>query len=261
MLPSPASIPAPLVGHLASLNLPTPSALGASFFDFPNTSLAKRAEEFVRKILPAWAAHHSFRTYAFAIGIANYAGWDTGDKAQELGFDKELIFLACALHEIGFNPSAQKSPLSLELWGAIKARQWLLDQTAQVVEECQGSRTAEAMTFWADEVCEAIARHTIEFRDFSSRVRLTGALVTLGAGQDLMGLSTKFMNPEDIKSICETWPRLGYCDGLKAIAKIEVGNKPACLFEDCVAAFDPGMYGVACFDGLQGVLEKEKEEN
>ncbi|KAH6648127.1 hypothetical protein BKA67DRAFT_506681, partial [Truncatella angustata] len=192
------SIPAPLIGHLASLNLPAPSALGPSFFELPETPLAKRAENFVREFIPLWAAHHSFRTYAFALCIANYAGWDSGENAQELGFDKELIYFACVLHEIGFNPDAQKSSLSLELWGAIKAREWILEQTSQVLEECRGFQTAESMAYWADEVCEAIARHTIEFRDFSSRVRLTGALVTLGAGQDLMGLSAQFIHSDDI---------------------------------------------------------------
>ncbi|KAF9877528.1 hypothetical protein CkaCkLH20_05228 [Colletotrichum karsti] len=169
-----------------------------------------------------------------------------------------MVFFTCALHEIGFNPDAQKSPMSLELWGAIKARQWLLDQTAQVVEECQGSQTAENLATWADEVCEAIARHTIEFRDFSSRVRLTGALVSLGAGQDLMGLSARFVNKEDVISICERWPRLGYCDRLKAVAEVEVASKPGCLFEDCTGAFDPGMYSVDCFEastnGYDGTL-------
>lgn len=251
------AIPAPLVDYVASLDRLPPIVLGRSFFDFPRTPLAERAAQFVKDFLPPWAAHHSFRTYAFALAIARYAGWDTGQKAQELGFDRELVYLACILHEIGFNSEAQESPLSLELWSAVKAREWILSQSLQVVEESHGSRTTTMLAHWADEVCEAVARHTIEFQGFSTQVRLTGALVTLGAGQDLMGLSTKFVHEDDIQTICDLWPRVGYCDGLKLIAHMEIQNKPGCLFTDCVTAFESDMYKVACFDGLQGCLDKE----
>jgi len=252
----PGTIPAPLVEHLRTLSRPQPSPHPLQLFEVPQTKLCLRAEAFVSDWLPVWAANHCFRTYAFAIAIAEYAGWTTGAQAKNLGFDKELVFLSCALHEMGFDlKSGVKSRLSLEIWGAIKAREWILGQ-GDAFMESEG-RCHNDLIEWADEACEAIARHTIEFRGFSSRVRVTGALVTLGAGQDLMGLSSAFIHPEDVTTICGKWPRAGYCDGLRAHAILEVSNKPACLFEDCVGAFDPGMYSISCFEGLQGELTED----
>ncbi|KAH7118327.1 hypothetical protein EDB81DRAFT_667761 [Dactylonectria macrodidyma] len=250
----PGAIPAPLVDHITSLDRGPPISKGIRFYDVPDTELCKRAEAFVHAWLPQYIANHALRTYAFALAVANYAGWDSGEKARELGFDKEVIFLACALHELGFDlDQGVKSRLSLELWGAIKAREWIMQQQDAFLEV--SGRNIETLQEWADEACEAIARHTIEFRDFTSRVRLTGALVTLGAGMDLMGTCVRFVHDQDTKAICSRWPRAGYCEGLAKHAELEVGNKPACLFEDCVSAFNPGMFSIPCFEGMQGELK------
>ncbi|TQN65181.1 hypothetical protein CSHISOI_10247, partial [Colletotrichum shisoi] len=76
---------------------------------------------------------------------------------------------------MGIHPDeALLSRLSHEIWGAIKARECILNQTEEfVVDE---SRPEELLKDWADEVCEAMARHAVEFRGFSSRCRLTLAL-------------------------------------------------------------------------------------
>ncbi|OBR14683.1 Metal dependent phosphohydrolase [Colletotrichum higginsianum IMI 349063] len=249
------TIPAPLVQHLASLQRPPPQALGPEFFDIPQSPICQRAASFIRGWNSPWIANHCFRTYAFALAIAQYAGWDTGAEAEALGFDRELIFLACVMHEMGVHPGeALHSRLSLEIWGAIKAREWILNQTEEfVVKE---SRPEELLKDWADEVCEAIARHTIEFRGFSSRCRLTLALVALGSGQDLMGLSSAAIHADDIRTVCEIWPRSGYCQGLSQYTKQEVGLKPACLFDDCARLFDPQMFEVEVYRGMQGQLDK-----
>ncbi|WQF76731.1 hypothetical protein CDEST_01745 [Colletotrichum destructivum] len=250
-----STIPAPLVQHLASLQRPPPQALGREFFDIPRSPICQRAASFIRGWNSPWIANHCFRTYAFALAIAKYAGWDTGAEAEALGFDRELVFLACVMHEMGIHPGeALHSRLSLEIWGAIKAREWILNQTKEfVVDE---SRPEGLLKDWADEVCEAIARHTIEFRGFSSRCRLTLALVTLGSGQDLMGLSSTAIHANDIRTICEIWPRSGYCQGLSQYTKQEVGLKPACLFDDCARLFDPQMFEVEVYKGMHGQLDK-----
>lgn len=254
------AIPAPLVGHVASLDVPPPRPLPSTFFDAPMTDLCRKAYKFVLEFLPGWAANHSFRTYAFALAIAHYAGWDEGEKAERFGFDKEQIWLACALHELGFDQKhAVHSRLSLEIWSGIKAREWILDQREDFVSS-PTNRSLQDLVDYADEACEAIARHTIEFRGFSRRVRLTGALVALGSGQDLMGLSSASIHPDTIRVICERWPRIGYCDGLREVAKREV-QKPACLFEDCVEAFDPGMYDVEAYRGMQGELKDDRSQS
>ncbi|KAL3481529.1 hypothetical protein BJX99DRAFT_253454 [Aspergillus californicus] len=241
------TIRGPLFQTIASLSRPPPTAKPSSFFDIPQTPICLRAEQIIKSEIPDWAANHCFRTYAFGLAIANYAGFDS--EQAELGFNKELHFLTCALHEWGMSTEGIKqSKLSLEIWGAFRAREWILEQEGVEMQQLRE---------WADLAAEAIARHTIEFRGFSKRVNLLTALLTLGSGQDLMGLSSAFVHPDDIRLICERWPRLGYVDGLCALTSEEVDRKPGCLFEGCAEDFDPGMYHVACFKGLQGSLTKE----
>ncbi|KAJ5256826.1 hypothetical protein N7478_012930 [Penicillium angulare] len=246
------TIPGPLVQTIASLNRPPITAKPSSFYDVPDTPICLRAVEVIKKEIPDWAANHCFRTYAFGLAIANYAGFDTEQAKLELGFDKELHFLTCALHEWGMGEEGiNQSKLSLELWSAIRAREWIIEQQSSTPEG-----EMRPLQEWADLAAEAIARHTIEFRGFSKTVNIHTALLTLGSGQDLMGLSSAFVHPDDIKLICKKWPRLGYVDGLRALTKEEVRQKPGCLFEGCWGDFDPGMYSVSCFKGLQGSLTK-----
>ena len=153
---------------------------------------------------------------------------------------------------------ALQSHLSLEFWGAIKAREWILEQKENFV--ANEGRPEQLLRDWADEACEAISRHTIVFRGFSSRCRLSLALIALGSGQDLMGLSSFCVHPDDIKTICDLWPRDGYCEGLSRYTKLKVGSKPACLFQDCAKAFDPAMFEVQVYKDLQGELRDEGKD-
>jgi cyanamide hydratase family protein with HD domain len=244
------TIPGPLVQTVASLSRLPPTAKPSSFYDIPQTPLCLRAEKLIKKEIPDWAANHCFRTYAFGLAIANYAEFDTEQAKIELGFDKELHFITCALHEWGMSEEGiNQSKLSLELWGALRAREWILEQKSSTSEI-----PTKSLGEWADLAAEAIARHTIEFRGFSKSVNIQTALLTLGSGQDLMGLSSAFVHADDIKLICEKWPRIGYVDGLRALTKEEVTRKPGCLFEGCRGDFDPGMYHVSCYTGIQGSL-------
>ncbi|KAG9253528.1 uncharacterized protein F5Z01DRAFT_143366 [Emericellopsis atlantica] len=124
-----SAVPTPLLEHVASLNALPPTPKGAGFFSVPDSAICKKSETFVGEYLPAWIGNHAFLTYAFTLAIANHAGWDRSVRARELGFDRELIFLAWALHEMGFDiKDGLKSRMSLELWGGIMAREWILAQ-------------------------------------------------------------------------------------------------------------------------------------
>jgi cyanamide hydratase len=248
------TIPGPLVQTVAALSRPPATPKTSSFYDIPSTSICLLAEKVALQEIPDWIANHCFRSYAFALAVANYAGFDTDKAKEELGFDKELLFLTCALHEWGMcEEGINQSKLSLELWSAIRAREWIREQSKR------GSpRSSQKLCEWADLSAEAIARHSIEFRGFSKQVNINTALLTIGSGHDLMGLFSAFIHPNDINLICARWPRVGYVDGLRDLARVEVLKKPGCLFEGCQENFDPGMYHVQCFQGLQGKLREER---
>jgi cyanamide hydratase family protein with HD domain len=247
------ALPRPLVLHLAQLEVDPPKPLPSECYDPPSTPLCKQAMEYIGLHLPLWTVNHCYRTFAFAVAIAHYAGWDQNPAAERLAYDREGVFLACFLHEIGFNQQeAPKSRLSLEFWGAIKAREWLLSQEARYIKDGGNSET---INDYADDAFEAIAMHTLEPTMTKGRARLIPALCALGANQDLLGGLTGFIHRETINAIVTRWPRLGYVDGLKAIALAETTNKPGCLFESCLDAFLDPMYKVACFQEHQGVLE------
>lgn len=243
------ALPRPLLAHLAQLAVDPAQPLDAEFFDLPSTDLAQRSIAFVRSLIPEWAVNHSFRTYAFGLAIAHYAGWDQGDAASRLGFDRETLFLACFLHEIGFEQqNAPESRLSLEFWAAIKARDWILQQGPDAFPR------EMTLADCADECFEAIALHSLEPAIPRGRVRLLPALCALGALQDLLGSLTAFIHEDTIQIILSRWPRLGYVDGLAHVTRNEVAKKPGCIFEICEGTFMRPMYSVPCFEGKQGML-------
>jgi len=249
------ALPRPLISHIARLAQDSAAPLPASFFEPPSSTLASKAIEYVESTLPLWAVNHSFRTYAFALSVAHYAGWDKGEAAARLGFDREAIFLACFLHEIGFEQHKRPTTrLSIEFWSAIKAREWILSQGPS------DPGSADSLAGYADDAFEAIALHTIEPTMSSGRARLVPALCALGANQDLLGGLTAFIHKDTVENIISRWPRNGYIDGLADVALTEVSRKPGCLFEACLDDFIKPMYLVACFMGKQGVLDHDKRD-
>jgi cyanamide hydratase family protein with HD domain len=246
------ALPRPLVLHIAQLEVEPPRPLSPAFFDPPSTPLCQDALRYVESCFPHWIVNHCLRTYAFALAIASYAGWDKDAAAERLAFDRQGVFLACVLHEVGFNrEEAPNSRLSLEFWGAIKAREWILSQQRKYVHN---GGTIETLNDYADDTFEAIAMHTLEPAMTSGRARLIPALCALGANQDLLGGLTAFVHRDTIQAAVSRWPRVGYVDGLKAVALDETEKRPGCLFETCLHVFLEPMYLVECFKHDQGVL-------
>ena len=162
-MPCPGSLPNPIRGYIASLQS-TKTPHPPSFFDPPSDSnntplspIVARAKSFIHQLLPPWAENHVYRTYAFGLVAAEFAGWshsspDEVHGAEKLGWDKDLWFLTAILHDIGWDSKVnlrEESRLSFEVYGGVKARELLLEWGAN----------GEV----ADEVCESIIRHTVSF--------------------------------------------------------------------------------------------------
>ncbi|SFO25618.1 HD domain-containing protein [Amycolatopsis rubida] len=103
----------------------------------PATPLADAVVELVRPVESQSVFNHSVRTYLFARLVA--------DRLAVSGFDDDLLFAACVMHDIGVAPDGPHVE-RFEVEGADRAAGFLLKQ---------GISTADA-----DEVWQAIALHT-----------------------------------------------------------------------------------------------------
>ncbi|KAG8995706.1 hypothetical protein FRB94_008860 [Tulasnella sp. JGI-2019a] len=252
-MPCPSSsLSNPVFGYLAALKLAPPSYTHQSaFFDPPSTKssvypqtaltpLCEKAQEFIHALLPPWGENHVYRCFAIGLAISEHAGWTKSPRSEELGWDRELWFLAAILHDIGWDMQEDlKTRLSFELYGGVKAREILMGWGAS--QEV------------ADEVCESICRHT-DFGANTGNVRLMAALIQIGAGQDLRGFAVPgFLHLEDNRLINERWPRLGIAQQLEKDLKREMKVKPGCITTKWAAELlDGGMVGVECYIGLEG---------
>jgi len=236
------ALPNPVSAYIASIAIPPPSAARPiSFFDPPTTKLASKAAEFIHALLPAWGENHCYRTYAFGLAIADSAGWTSSPAAQEYGWDKELWFLTAILHDIGWDEVENfKTKLSFEIFGGIKAREVLLAWGANPDV--------------ADEVCEAIIRHT-DGMSTSGGTRIMGALCQMGALHDLLGVSTpSLIHHSENTAICTRWPRLGLALNTASFLERELSDKPGCLVakngaEHVIQAMKQPVHA---FEGLEG---------
>ncbi|KAF7972462.1 hypothetical protein HWV62_17952 [Athelia sp. TMB] len=258
-MPCPSSLPNPVVGYLAGLGLAPPAQPHpAAFFDPPSTTLTahpqtaltpicEQAQEFIHALLPPWGEHHVYRTFAVGLAIAELAGWTTAPLSEELGWSRELWFLTAILHDIGWDAQeVLRSRLSFEIYGGVKAREVLMGWGAS--QEI------------ADEVCEAVIRHT-DAEATTGGVRLMTALTQIGAGHDLLGFAVPgFLNAEDNRIINERWPRLGIAQQLKTDLENELSHKPGCLTSKWSAHFlNGGLVEIACYHGLEGEAADDAE--
>src|SRR5438094_5290543 len=58
----------------------------------PDSRLARRAEELVTDVSPAFLTNHSFRSHFFAVALA---------ERDRVRFDAELLYVAALLHDLG----------------------------------------------------------------------------------------------------------------------------------------------------------------
>lgn len=137
---------------------------------------------------------------------------DKGKQAKQLGFDHELIFLACMLHEWG---SPMKALRARCYWSS--GAPWNLQMVPRPTKRFWERRNVKKLlTTWVDEACESIARHTIEFAGSARDVELrcTGHVRSWVRSYHLWN-SVMRSCIEDMKIVCELCSRNRYCDGLR----------------------------------------------
>lgn len=217
------TVPNPLYLHIEQLSTQlgplTPRDPSDPIFQLPApnpptrlTPIVARVREYIAEKVPAFIVNHSYRCWAWGVLVASRFGWDTPDH----GWDSELYLLTALLHDVGCAKECTENKecrLSFEIWGGIKARELLLELGASQTE--------------ADEVCEAIVRHTEEYE--TGRVRLIPALMQLSPSQDFRAILTPgFIHQEDVNTVCTLYPRLNMEVGFTGAFGSEVMSKPGC---------------------------------
>lgn len=151
----------------------------------PTTPLAVRAAEYVRACETESVANHSFRSYLFAVLLAEHKGLrPTAD------FDPDLLFFACVLHDLGTSPEAGGTQ-RFEVDGADMAAKFLTDNRV-------GARDV-------DLVWEAIALHSSP--GIAERRGTLAYLTRGGIGIDF-GSGSEFISDAQGQAVHAGYPRL-----------------------------------------------------
>lgn len=157
----------------------------------PGTPLAVRALEYVRACETEPVINHSIRSYLFATLLADHEGL-----RPVADYDKDLLFYACVLHDLGTSPLANGTE-RFEVEGADLAAAFLADG---------GFGAADVDLVW-----EAIALHSTP--GIPERRGPLAYLTRLGVAMDF-GLGSEFIGDAQAQSIHDRYPRLNMTTAL-----------------------------------------------
>lgn len=157
----------------------------------PQTLLARRALDLILQEEPAPIAHHSIRSALFARMLADHRRAEPGRD-----YDPELLFLACALHDIGLSELGNRHQ-RFEVDGADTAAEFL---------SAQGLPAAQVDAVW-----QAIALHSSP--GIAERTGTLCELVRLGVGMDF-GRDSDFVSDQTGAAIHAAYPRLSMATSL-----------------------------------------------
>jgi hypothetical protein len=163
------------------------SALPASVAGIrvPDTRLARDTAAFVREASSPALFRHVLRTYLFGALLLDRRG---------VRYDRELAFVAAALHDLGLVEAYRTPTERFEVDGADAARRFL-----------RGRRVP------ADRVAvvwDAIALHTNA--GIAARKSPEIALVSLGSGLDFTGNGLDEIEPDALAEVLTAFPRDGF---------------------------------------------------
>jgi hypothetical protein len=170
---------APASPTLAASSWPRELA-GIKYVDTRHSSLAIRT---LASSSPEFLVNHAARTFYFGALIGN---------ARGLSFAHELLFLACALHDLGLT-ELHMGPLPFELQGAEAARKVLADA---------GLEGGRVSTVW-----DGIAMHPTPLADFKPP---EVSLVSAGASADVLGSDLERISPGAVAEVISVFPRLDF---------------------------------------------------
>ncbi|MCP4004384.1 MAG: HD domain-containing protein [bacterium] len=167
----------------------------------PDSPLAKAAFELAAGLSSPLLLNHAVRTYAFGAILASRNG---------LQLDRELLYVASVLHDLGLTPTHEADPGSFEWVGAKRARAFGLEQGMEARR--------------VDLLYDAIALHSSVGIASSREPEI--AMVHYGAGADLFGTRLVEIPPFDLDRLLDEWPRCGFKTDFPACLERQVELKP-----------------------------------
>lgn len=151
----------------------------------PDSRLARAAATLAYAASPAHLYNHVMRTYVFAALLFDRRG---------ATYDRELVFVSCALHDLGLLEAYMSPTERFEVDGADAARRFL---------ERRHVPPRRVELVW-----DAIALHTNS--GIAARKAPEIAMVSLGAAMDASGLNLDQIPQTALDAVLDTFPRLGF---------------------------------------------------
>ncbi len=149
----------------------------------PDTALCREAAEYAWEVSEPYLYHHVLRSFLFAADVGN---------ARGMKADRELLFVACVLHDLGLTEQAPVQA-RFEVEGADMARAW---------GERHGMAPPQRELLW-----DAIALHTT--LEIPQRKAPEIALCQLGAAIDIGFVPVSLVSRSVLQEALGHFPRSG----------------------------------------------------
>jgi hypothetical protein len=161
---------------------------------FPDSAIAKQADELVRDVSSEALHLHCVRTYVWGVMLGKHAG---------LKFDPELFYVASLLHDLGLvEPHIKKTDCAcFAVTGAHQAKSFVL---------AHGWAPEKA-----DRVFETISLHlNLDVR--SSEFFAEAQMLAHGAHLDVVGAHYNRLSPFTVDSVLSRYPRTGFVEEISS---------------------------------------------
>jgi hypothetical protein len=176
----------------------------------PDSQLARDATDYTRGLSAPVVFNHVLRTYLFGELLG---------RAMNLKFDHELFYLGAVFHDLG-QTERFMGQQRFEVDGADAAAAFLRDRG--VPKET------------VDVVWDAVALHTA--RGIVERKRPEIALVSAGAGADVVGFRIDRLPGEAVAQVIAAFPRPGFKKAYQKVLAEIVARKPQTAVGNFLAA-------------------------
>ena len=170
----------------------------------PDSPVALRASEHAKLLSEPWLFNHCLRTYVWGAMLA---------QVDRINCDHELLFVACALHDLGLTDAHNCKEHNCACFA---------------VEGARAAHRFAAAIRWeterSDRLAEAISLH------LNVRVGLQHGpeahLLHEGAALDVIGARVRDIGPTVVPAVLKGYPRLGFKERMVAEMKEQARIRP-----------------------------------